>query len=105
MSGKLGSAELAAGVMTAVATMPSSIKSATLNYRIINPTEVAADVEVFIGANSTPQQKDRVEPVVRLSALVGVLESSAFVASPNEIVHVKSSVSGVIVRVHGHTVE
>lgn len=103
MSGKLGSAVLTAGEWVAVATMPADARSVTFNYRVINPTDEGATVEVCLGTTSPPAPQDRIEPDAMLPARVGFLESTALVASGGEILLCRSSAPGVVVRVYGHT--
>lgn len=104
MSGLLGNAELAANVWTAVATFPAGLKSVTFNYLVVNNTDSTAKVEVFVAKTNPPQAKERVQSDLFLKAGKDT-ERTALVGSSGEMVMVRSSVAGVVVRVHGHTQE
>ena len=101
-SGKLGIAALALTTWTSVYTVPSG-KVATVNIRMVNsdmvnPVSVRLALSTAIGAAANSEYivpKDFVIPAG------GVMEESALVMSPGEIVNAYASNAQVAVRVHG----
>lgn len=104
MSGLLGNAELAANVWTAVAVFPAGLKSVTFNYLVINNTISTAKVEMFVAKTNPPESKERVQSDLYLKPGTDD-ERTALVGGSGEMVMVRSTVAGVVVRVHGHTQE
>ena len=100
MSGKLGSADLSAGVNTLVYTVPDGMVG-TLNIRVANNGAVTAKVGLWIGSGAAPAAQDIVTPSGRPIAPYGVREDLGIVCSGGEKVWVNSSVANVTVRVHG----
>ena len=98
-SGKLGTANLAAGADTLVYTVPSSTV-ATINIRVANRNAAAAKVRVAIGTGETPTAADYIDYDISLAAN-GILEDTGLVCSSGEKVWVRSDVANVSVRVHG----
>lgn len=104
MSGLLGNAVLTANTWTAVATFPVGLKSVNFNYLVINNTANTAKVEVYVAQTNPPEAKERVQSDLYLKAGKDD-ERTALVGSSGEMVLVRSTVAGVVVRVHGHTQE
>ena len=98
-SGKLGSADLAAGADTLLYTVPASTV-ATLNIRITNRNSVPAKIRVAIGAGAAPAAADYIDYDVSVGAS-GILEDTGIVCGAGEKVWVRSDVANVSVRVHG----
>ena len=97
-SGKLGSANLAAGAATLVYTVPASTV-ATINIRVAN-RNAAAKIRVAIGTGANPAAADYIDYDISLAAN-GILEDTGLVCSAGEKVWVTADVSNVSVRVHG----
>ena len=98
-SGKLGSANLAAGADTLVYTVPASTV-ATVNVRVANRNAAAAKIRVAIGTGENPTAADYIDYDISLAAN-GILEDTGLVCSAGEKVWVTSNVSNVTARVHG----
>ena len=98
-SGKLGSANLAAGADTLVYTVPASTV-ATINIRVANRNTAAAKIRVAIGTGANPTAADYIDYDISLAAN-GILEDTGLVCSAGEKVWVMSNVSNVTARVHG----
>lgn len=100
MSGKLGSAALAADTVTTVYTVPAST-IATLNIALVNRGADAATVRVAITDALAPGDADWIEYDAVIPANGGVLERTALVAGAGEQVFIHSDVATVSARVHG----
>ena len=99
-SGKLGSANLAAGADTLVYTDPASTV-ATVNIRVANcNAAAAAKIRVAIGTGANPAAADYIDYDISLPAN-WILEDTGFVCSAGEKVWVTSDVANVTARVHG----
>jgi hypothetical protein len=98
-SGKLGSANLAAGADTLVYTVPASTV-ATINIRFANRNASAVKICVAIGTGASPDAADYIDYDVSVPAN-GILEDTGFVCSAGEKIWVRSDVANVSVRVHG----
>ena len=98
-SGKLGTANLAAGADTLVYTVPASTV-ATVNVRVANRNTKAVKIRVAIGTGAAPDAADYIDYDISLAAN-GILEDTGLVCSAGEKVWVTSDVSNVIARVHG----
>lgn len=97
-SGKLGSADLAAGTDTLLFT--ADMTPQTFNIRFANRNAVLASVRVAIGAGVSPAAADYVDYDVTVLAN-GILEDTGLVASSGEKVWVRSNIANVSVRAHG----
>ena len=98
-SGKLGSANLAAGADMLVYTVPASTV-ATINIRVANRNAAAAKVRVAIGTGASPDAADYIDYDISVPAN-GILEDTGLVCSAGEKIWVRSDVANVSVRVHG----
>lgn len=98
-SGKLGTANLAAGADTTVYTVPASTV-ATINIRVANRNAAAAKVRVAIGTGASPDAADYIDYDILLAAN-GILEDTGIVCGAGEKIWVRSDVANVSVRVHG----
>lgn len=98
-SGKLGSADLAAGVDTLLYTVPADTV-ATLNIRIANRNASAIKVRVAIGTGGAPAAADYIDYDISVPA-GGILEDTGIVGSAGEKVWARSDLASVSVRVHG----
>lgn len=97
--GKLGSANLSAGVDTLVYTVPAGM-SATANIRIVNRNTDTAKVRVAVGTGLSPAAADYIDYDVAIPPS-GILEDTGVVCSAGEKIWVRSDVASVSVRVHG----
>lgn len=97
-TGKLGSANLAAATNASVYICPA-LTAATLNIRLCNRNATPAKVRVSIGA-AAPAAADYIEYDISIPGN-GILEDSALVVSPGEVVVAYSDLANVSVRVHG----
>ena len=102
MSGKFGSAALAAGVITQIGTTVPDSHVWTLNIRFANSNNTAANVTVWVGTDTSPQDADCVTPDTPVSGK-SILEDTGIVITAGEKIWVKSSAANVAVRVHGHS--
>ena len=98
-SGKLGTANLAAGADTLVYTVPASTV-ATINIRVANRNAAAAKIRVAIGTGANPTAADYIDYDISVPAN-GILEDTGLVCSAGEKVWVTSNVANVSARVHG----
>lgn len=98
-SGKLGTANLAAGADTLVYTVPASTV-ATVNVRVANRNAAAAKIRVAIGIGASPDAADYIDYDASVPAN-GILEDTGIVCSAGEKIWVTSDVANVSVRVHG----
>lgn len=104
MSGKFGSAALAANVVTQVGPVVPAGKVWTLNVRFSNRNTDAAEVTVWIGSGVNEADADCITPGTPVAGK-RILEDTGIVVSAGEKVWVKSSAANVSVRVHGHSKE
>lgn len=100
MSGKLGSAALAADTNTTVYTVPASTV-ATLNIALVNRGADPAKVRVAITNAASPGDADWIEYDATIPAGGGVLERTALVVGTGENIIIHSDVGNVSARVHG----
>lgn len=98
-SGKLGSANLAAGTDTLLYTVPAST-IATVNIRVANRNASAVKIRVAIGTGDSPGAADYIGYDVSVPAN-GILEDTGIVCSAGEKVWVRSDKSNMTARVHG----
>lgn len=101
-SGKLGSADLAAGVDTLLVPVASAdATSVSLNLRLTNRNATPVKVRVAIGSGANPAGADYIEYDCTVPANTP-LENTALVLSPNEKVWVRSDTVNVSARAHGY---
>lgn len=100
MSGKLGSAALAADTTTTVYTVPENTV-ATLNMSLVNRGTDPAKVRVAITNTVAPGNADWIEYDAEIPAAGGVLERTALVIGAGENIIIYSDVGNVSARVHG----
>ena len=97
-TGKLGSADLAAGVDTLLFTAAAA---QVFNVRFANRNiSSAAKVRVAIGSGANPAATDYVTYDVIIPAN-GILEDTSLVCSNGEKVWARSDTANVSVRAHG----
>lgn len=96
-TGKLGSANLAAGVDTLLFT---TAVAQVFNVRFANRNTTAVKVRVAIGTGASPAAADYVDYDVTIQANC-ILEDTGLVASSEEKVWVRSDTANVSVRAHG----
>lgn len=99
MSGKLGSADLAAAVDTVLYTCPAG-KTTTLNVNLVNRGTAMTTVRVAIGTAAAPVNADYIEYETAM-APSGVLERTAVVLSAGEKLFVRAAAATVSARAHG----
>ena len=99
MSGKLGSANLSAGVMTLLYTAPVG-KVPTVSARVANRNPFAIRSTIAIGAGASPVEADYVAFNVEIEPY-GIFESSGMPMSAGEKVWVSADNDNVSVRVSG----
>lgn len=97
MSGKFGSASLAATTNTTVATFTTD---ATISINITNRTTTAIKIRLAIGTNATPADADWINYDVGIPAN-GILERTGQAVSNGEMVVAYAAATGISVRVHG----
>ena len=97
-TGKLGSADLAAGVDTLLFT--SEVTPQTFNVRFANRNTSSVKVRVAIGGGAIPGNADYVDYDVTVQPN-GILEDTGLVASSGEKVWARSDTANVSVRAHG----
>ena len=98
-SGKLGSADLAAGVDTLLYTVPASTV-ATLNVRVANRNASPIKVRVAVGSGAAPGATDYIDYDIQVGAN-GALEDTGIVCGAGEKVWVRSDQASASVRIHG----
>ena len=99
MSGKFGSADLAANVDTLLCTAPAG-KTPTVNVRIANRADTPAIVNIAVGTGASPVAKDYVA-FGQVIEPYGVYEDTGIVMTEGENLWVRSDSPNVSVRVHG----
>lgn len=104
MSGKFGSAALAANIVTQIGAAVAAGKVWTVNVRFANRNSDASEVFVWVGSGANEADADCVTPGTPVAGK-RILEDTGIVVSAGEKVWVKSSVANVSVRVHGHSKE
>lgn len=99
MSGKFGSADLAAGVETVIYTVPNNTV-ATSSLTIVNrgPDAALIRVAIYSGANSSAADFIEYDAMLPVG---GVLERTGIVLSAGEKLAVQSDVANVTARAHG----
>lgn len=98
-SGKLGSVNIAAaGTNYPLYACPAGL-IATGNIRLCNRNGTAVKVRVSVGT-ATPGDADYIDYDLSIPAN-GVLEDTAIVIDPLEVVVVRSDTAGVSARIHG----
>lgn len=100
MSGKLGSAALAADTTITVYTVPASTV-ATLNITLVNRGADPAKVRVAITDSTNPSDADWIEYDATIPSVGGVMERTALVAGAGENIIIHSDMGSVSARVHG----
>lgn len=98
-SGKLWSADLAAGVNTLVYPAPAD-KVVTANIRICNRNASPVKVRLAIGTGGAPAAGDYLEYDVQIPAS-GILDNTGIVLSAGENVWIRSDTANVSTRGHG----
>lgn len=98
-SGKLGIANLSAGITTTVYIVPASILSA-ISLNMVNTSSVDAYVRVSISTSNTPVTGEYIEYDTKLNPS-GVIERTGITMSTGEYLVFRSDVSNVNVRVYG----
>ena len=96
-SGKLGSADLSAGVDTLLFTAAAV---QTFNVRFANRNTTSVQIRVAIGTGASPAVADYVDYDVVVPAN-GILEDTGLVCSSGEKIWVRSSSANVSARAHG----
>ena len=99
MSGKFGSADLAAGVDTLLCTAPAG-KTPTVNVRVANRNDTPVIIHVAIGTGASPVAKDYVA-YNQVIVPNGIYEDTGLVMSAAENLWVTSDSANVSARVHG----
>lgn len=100
MSGKLGSAALAADTTTTVYTVPASTV-VTLNIALVNRGGDPAKVRVAITDSVNPGDADWIEYDATIPGPGGVMERTALVAGAGENIIIHSDVGTISARIHG----
>ena len=100
-SGRLGTADLVAGVWTVIYTVPVG-KIATLNINLFNRGTNFVEVNLAISDDSAPipPDADIIDGVVNFAAK-GVLQRIGHVASENEKIMAYASVATISASVEG----
>ncbi len=101
MFGKLGNASLAATTNTTVYTVPANVRGAEIDIDIVNTSGAAVTVDVAFAAAGTPVANEYVEKTASVSANSGHLLRTGDKLSAGELVVVKASATGVVVRISG----
>lgn len=99
--GRLGVASLATTANTTIYTVPSTCKYAELSVYVLNGQVTDATVEIAIAQADTPVAGEYIEKGVIIPMSGGSLETTGHIVSPGERIVVKSSVTGLNVRVQG----
>ena len=100
--GRLATGELTvANTDTKVYTVPAAVLFADLDISLLNTNAADATVNVAIAAADVPISAEYIEKGVQVPASGGVLERTALRCSPGERVVVRSSVTGLVVRISG----
>ncbi len=101
MSGRLGKVEAGNGSFTTLYAVPSSADVATCNVLVSNTNTTSAKITIAISTSTTPAATDYISYNYDIPPN-GVLERTALVLSPGEIVLVSSNSAGMICRAHGY---
>lgn len=96
-TGKLGSADLSAGVDTLLFTASAN---QAFNIRFANRNNTSVAIRVAIGTGSAPAATDYVDYDVTVQAH-GILEDTGLVCSSGEKIWVRSNTANVSARAHG----
>jgi hypothetical protein len=98
-TGRLGTADLAAGTLTSVYTVPlTTFTVATVS--VVNRGSTAALIRIALASSATPTDAEWLEYDVSLSAK-GVLERTGIVMDASKILVVRSSAASVNAVVYG----
>lgn len=102
-AGKLGSASLTPNTYTTIYTAPAEgITSVAANVNVVNrDATLTAKVRLAFGTSATPAAADFVEYDAQVPP-GGILERSALVMSPGELVVAYADTANITVRVHGY---
>lgn len=103
-SGLLGKAVLVANVPTIIYTVPANVEFVTLNVNVVNTSVTIGDtakVNVAVSSLNVPNREDYVEYGVALTSNGGVLERTGVICSSGEKIVVTSTISNVVIRIHG----
>lgn len=98
ISGKLGSAALAATTNTSIYTVPASTAT-TANVNMVNRTNSVISIRLSIGS-SPPIDDDYIEYEADIPGY-GVLERTGLAMSTAEVLVARASAVGISVRAHG----
>ncbi|MFZ6748505.1 hypothetical protein [Undibacterium sp. Ren11W] len=98
-SGKLGSADLGAGVDTLLYTCPA-LKLATVNISLCNRGAVPTTVRIAVGTGGAPAVTDYLEYETPLPG-PGVLERTGIAVSAGEKIWARTVLATVSARAHG----
>lgn len=101
MFGKLGNASLAAATNTTVYTVPTTVRGAEIDIDIVNTSAGVVTVELAFAVAATPTAAEYVEKTASIAANSGHLLRTGDKLSAGELVVVKASAVGVVIRVSG----
>lgn len=99
--GRLGVASLATTNNTTIYTVPVTCKYAEVSIYVLNSQASDATVEIAIALADTPVVGEYIEKGVIIPKSGGSLETSGHFASVGEKIVVKSSITGLDIRVQG----
>lgn len=100
-NGRLGVASLATTANTIIYTVPATCKYAELSVYVLNSQASDATIEIAIAQADTPTAGEYIEKGAIIPMSGGSLETTGHIASPGERIVVKSSITGLSVRVQG----
>jgi hypothetical protein len=98
-TGRLGTADLAAGTLTTVYTVPATTFTVA-TVSVVNRGATAATVRIALASSATPTDAEWLEYDVSLSAK-GVLERTGIVMDTGKLLVVRSSAASVNAMVYG----
>lgn len=99
--GKLGTVVSTASTYHTVYTVPANCLYAELTINMLNPGTTESSIEVALSATGTPTDSEFIEKGAILPGNGGILQITDIVVSPGELIVIKSSTSGCVVRVSG----
>jgi hypothetical protein len=101
MSGRLGKVEAGNGSFTTLYAVPAGAALATVNILVTNTNNVNRHITIAISTTTTPGSADFISYNFDIPPY-GVVERTALVLSPGEVVLVSSNGAGMICRAHGY---
>ena len=101
MSGRLGKVEAGNGSFTTLYAVPAGADVATVNVLVANTNTTTAKITIAISTSTTPAAQDFISYNYDVPGN-GILERTALVLSPGEIILVSSNNAGMICRAHGY---